>query len=45
VPTRFVKAAPKSDGPKERAHDMRMFAAAAIEMALEQHLGPDFDTY
>ena len=36
VPTRCVKAAPKSDGPKERAHDMRKFAAAAQEMAREQ---------
>src|SRR5215213_2916261 len=39
VPTRFVEAAPQSDGPKERAHDMRMFAAAARETALEQPPG------
>jgi hypothetical protein len=39
VPTRFVEPTPEGHRPQERAHDMRMFAAAAIKTAIERHPG------
>jgi len=35
VPTRFVEPTPDGHRPTERAHDMRMFVATAIETALK----------
>src|SRR5919202_2188014 len=37
VPTRLVESAPERHRPKECAHDMRVFATAAIETAFKRH--------